>query len=261
MDSFSNAEQLVAAMPSITLDMLGNATLLNRIDSKFLVPAVDLPALLTACANDYHALSVDHQRVCRYETVYFDTPTLELYRAHHAGRTSRRKVRTRTYVDSAIRFLEVKVRSNTGRTVKHRVGVPVSETAPLTYLSRLTGDGLDGLLSSELEPVVTTRFRRITLVRHAAAERVTFDVALECLLGDATARYPGIVIAEVKQDRAGSSPALAALRAMRIREGSLSKYCIGVVALHPTARTNLLKAAYQRLVTLDRANFDFAHAV
>ena len=46
-------------------------------------------------------------------------------------------------------------------------------------------------------------------------------------------------------------PFLDALRAGWVRQGSLSKYCLGIAALAPEARTNRFRGALRRLETTD----------
>ena len=66
---------------------------MDRVDTKFLLPAVSAPGILASLADGYRVLEVSERRLSRYSTRYFDTPDLRLYHAHHAGRGRRYKVR------------------------------------------------------------------------------------------------------------------------------------------------------------------------
>ncbi|WP_230854391.1 VTC domain-containing protein [Arthrobacter terrae] len=83
--------------------------------------------------KDFRALEIGPRRVFEYESVYFDTPELEQFRAHRQGRRRRYKVRTRTYVDSGLCMFEVKFKGQRGQTVKHRMPYQLQDsfrTAP-----------------------------------------------------------------------------------------------------------------------------------
>ena len=84
----------------IALEDVGRAELPHRYDTKFAVPEGALANLLERCLGHYRILEVQGTRVAPYETVYFDTPALDLYHAHYERRFPRVKVRVRTYLDS-----------------------------------------------------------------------------------------------------------------------------------------------------------------
>jgi hypothetical protein len=72
--------------------------------------------------------------------------------------------------------------------------------------------------------------------------------------------YSGVVIAEMKQPRRVRSPFVEALRLAGVRPGSFSKYCMGVAALAPEARTNRFRGALRRLETTDGGGLTPSHA-
>ena len=63
---------------------------------------------------------IDGQRLTAYDTLYYDTLDLQMYLRHHDRQLRRQKIRVRTYVDSQLTFLEVKNKSNKGRTLQAR---------------------------------------------------------------------------------------------------------------------------------------------
>jgi hypothetical protein len=223
---------------------------MDRVDTKFLLPAALAGALLDACGGAYRALEVGGARLSRYETLYYDTGDLALYHAHHAGRGTRRKVRRRSYVDSDQHFLEVKLRTGRGRTRKARVALDGEAGAGIDgALDRLGDPALRelawGLAAATLRPVVRVDYRRLTLVRADGAERATLDAGVA--IADARGRvasFPHVVVVEVKQPRRDRSPLVDAIRALGVRRGGISKYCLGVASLEPAAKTN----RYERLL-------------
>ena len=238
-------QRLVARLAPVGLAELGGAALMERVDTKFLLPRERLLGVVRECALAYRVLEVAGTRLSRYETLYYDTDDLALYHAHHGGRATRRKVRCRTYVDSDRHFLEVKLRGNTGRTRKARVPVDAPAGADASALAHLTDAPLRELAGeldgASLRPVVRVDYTRLTLVRRDGAERVTLDLGLAVVGARGQASFPGLVVAEVKQARRGGSPLVDALRAFGVREGGLSKYCLGVATLEPGAKTNRFK--------------------
>jgi hypothetical protein len=160
--------------------------------------------------------------------LYFDTPDLDLYRMHDAARAIRHKVRSRAYVDSGLTFFEIKSKTNTHRTVKHRLATPeiVTELSPeaLSFVTAHLGRG-----SASLQPILSNDFLRVTLVDKRQTERLTLDLNIQFDCDGRTAVLPGIAIAELKQSGAGQGSAFGdAMRAARIGPSSISKYCAGV---------------------------------
>jgi hypothetical protein len=216
-----------------TLAALSAVSLLNRMDTKYLIPAAKLPGMLTALVQEYSILDLDGCREHPYRTVYFDTPDFALYHDHYADRGVRHKVRSRTYVDSGRSFFEIKTKTDTGRTVKHRF----ETAAPLTELTAAARALLAEHLPLEeqtLQPALRNDFRRITLIGLHTAERLTLDLGVQFEREGHSAVLPGVVIAELKQsgvDR--GSPFARLMQRRRIRPTSVSKYCIGVAMLQP----------------------------
>ncbi|MEX2528224.1 MAG: polyphosphate polymerase domain-containing protein [Gemmatimonadota bacterium] len=102
------------------LESLGEDSLMDRLDRKFLIPTCQVPLLLEECRWAYKVLEVEGQRLHPYFTTYLDTPDLHFYFQHHGGRARRQKVRIREYGATSHRFLEVKARTPNGRTLKTR---------------------------------------------------------------------------------------------------------------------------------------------
>jgi hypothetical protein len=242
-------------MRPITLGELGSAALMERTDHKYVLPLALLPDFLAACAPWYRVLDMDGVRQARYHTAYYDTPELAFYRAHLTGQSARRKLRVRTYADSALSFLEVKHRDNHGRTSKARVPVPAmtdTDAAPLDHLARLPAALAGDLRGADLRRVVASSYRRVTLVDAGCAERVTVDCDLAFAGDGRAAGYPTLVCVELKQPGRMPSAAREALRQLRVRPGPLSKYCVGVASVMPEVRANRLKPLLTRLTRLDR---------
>jgi hypothetical protein len=244
----ASVSRAAAEFESISLDQLGEAALMDRIDTKFLLPVAALGGVLERLGGRYRALEVNGRRLSRYNTRYFDTRDLKLYHDHHAGRAHRHKVRVRSYVDSETRFLEVKLKTNKSRTLKARRSLAQDTLSPMERLSAERFLGFAPSVSAaDLAESVVVDYSRLTLVRDDAPERITLDLMLTLTRRGRVHSYPGVAIAELKQDRRGGSPFEDAMRELRIRQGGLSKYCLGIASLEPAVKRNRFKEAMRRL--------------
>lgn len=231
----------------ITLAEMQEVKLLDRLDTKFTFRQDQLPALLDEMAAHYRLLEISGARTHRYETLYFDTDRLDLYARHHSGKYSRHKIRYRRYAGSGLCFFEVKTKNNKGRTVKQRIERPEIPGA-------ITGE--DGaLLEREtplkvgaFKPVMWVHFTRLTFVSKTAPERLTLDLDLSYQSESLQAGFPRLTIAEVKRDKFSSdSPFVRMMRARRIWQGSMSKYCFGIINLYPHVKMNRFKERMKQL--------------
>jgi hypothetical protein len=240
-DPLAAVARAAATLAPVGLDRLATAALMDRVDTKYLVPADRVAALLHEAGPAYRILEVEGRRLARYHTRYFDTEALALYHAHHRGRALRHKVRIRSYLDLGHRYLEVKRRANTGRTTKARVRLP-DGAAEADALAALAAEPLRALAPDDpahaLRPTVDVAYTRVTLVHLAAAERVTLDLLLTVRGRDGEATFPAVATVEVKQARRGHSAFADALRRAGGRAESLSKYCLAVATCDRRARSN-----------------------
>lgn len=234
--------EALAAFEPITLAQLDAATLLDRLEVKYVLPQRLLPSVLAGLSHAYRALWATDRPYSRYRTLYFDTDDLALYRRHHAGALDRYKVRTREYVDSHAAFLEVKHRLTGQRTVKTRV--PISAGTPeLPEQAAAFVAQACPYPAAELQARLWNAYTRITLVHRNRPERVTLDLALTFAWGATTTALPGIVVAEVKYlGYRQASEFIRLMRACRVRETGFSKYCMGVSLLYPDVKHNRFKA-------------------
>ena len=238
---------------TIGLDEMSAVKLMNRIDTKFLFPLSQLTELLERAKRDYRVQVVDGKPVAAYDSLYYVTRDLYMYTRHHDRQLRRDKVRARNYVDSDLAFLEVKHKSNKGRTKKRRVRIPTSDFADFKQnpeaVSFLRGEvpfAMDDLL-----PQLHTVFNRITLVNKEKTERLTLDVNLRfdnVQTGRKDALGPLVVI-ELKQDGLCHSRMKDLLLDFRIHPFKISKYCIGTMLTNPAAKHNRFN---QKLVRIKK---------
>src|SRR4051794_5581796 len=225
----------LARFGAISLDELdARAALQERVDHKYLVPAAAVSDALEALRDDHQALEIDSSRAFRYESVYFDTPRLDCFRAHVEDRRPRYKARTRLYADSGQCAFEVKLKRADGETVKESREHDPDERHHLTDAARELLAQVLGSAPAGLAPTLVTRFRRATLGHATEAERVTIDVGLELVRPDgerARLREPCAIV-ETKT-RTGEGRCDTQLRELGYEPISLSKYRTGVGLLCP----------------------------
>ena len=250
---------LLAAFAPIHLSEMGSVALQDRIDTKYILLERQLYAALALLAADYRVLDIDGVRLNHYRTLYFDSDDFALFRQHHAGRRDRYKVRSRSYVDSGLSFLEVKHKIGDNRTLKSRMATDA-------FMDELT-DGAGGFLHEHLpfdpatlRPQVWNEYTRITLVSLADCERVTLDLNLSFSAGGRAGSrppmaLPGLAIAEVKQDAINrNSPFVRCMRQLNRRPAGFSKYCAGVTLLHQEIKHNNFKPRLRAISKLLRGD-------
>jgi VTC domain len=238
------AAEAAALVDPIGLDeLLGLAELQTRVDRKYFVPADVFRRMIAELADELQVLDIDGRRGFGYESVYFDTPGLSTYRAHLQRRRQRFKARTRTYTDSGLCMFEVKLAGARGETVKQRVPYPAEHRAELTdealaHLGSALCEAYHQDLPLGLRPTLVTTYRRTTFVTRTGEARLTCDVGLVCRDDHHEVRDTGThVLVESKSSGRGSAPDRI-LRELGVRAASVSKYCVGVAALHPELPSN-----------------------
>ena len=248
---------LISKFDPISLDEMENVKLMNRIDTKYAVSLSMLPAILKASKADYYAQEIDGKRIATYDTMYYDTDTLDMYVRHHDRQLVRQKIRVRQYVESHLTFLEIKRKNNKGRTKKKRIAVPGFDIQAGTF-----GESKKELWSvedfiaaksryqwSELSPHLSTKFHRITLVNKAKTERLTIDMNLvwDNVITGESKTYDNLVIIELKRDGTAPSRMTDIMLDLRIHPLKISKYCIGTALTTPDIKKNRFKSKIRKI--------------
>jgi hypothetical protein len=254
----------VSTSASVTVDELTPISLAGldviaalhvRNDRKYVVDQATVDFLLGDLAADLRVLQIDGLRTFEYRSVYFDTPDFDLHHAAATGRRRRFKVRTRVYEDSGQAMLEVKTKDGRGRTVKERLDYHIDDSSLLTAEGRrflrmaLASSDVpvsDEVLSETwLEPVLTTAYRRSTIVHETSGTRATIDCALVCTATDGRSTSIDAMIVESKSPTA-SSPVDRWMWAHGHRPVKISKCSTGIAALYPTLPSNKWRRTLNR---------------
>ena len=229
----------------ITLEEMDSVKLMNRVDTKFLVGYNQLPVLLQKALDNYRIVEIDGRRLTHYTSVYFDTVETEMYMMHHNRKLNRCKVRMRSYINSGISFFEIKSKNNKGRTSKERFRIENDqfESMQLNEKENQFVSGATPFEASLLKPQIKNSFQRITLVDKNMTERVTLDLDLtyQNLSNGNNKSVDGLVIVEMKQNGANCSHFKEYLNELSILASSMSKYCLGMVLVNSTIKSNRFK--------------------
>ncbi len=252
--STSKLKELLSTFDPITLKEMDNVSLLDRLDTKYVFSQDTLLKALEQMKEHYRLLEVDGVRLNKYESLYYDTAGFDMYFRHYYGRANRYKIRSRKYVDSTLSFFEIKFKNNKGRTIKNRVRSNEIEQV-------ISGNSKELLTTktnyreNELKPVLWNNFTRMTFVSKYAAERLTIDINLHFKHEKKNVNYPGLIIAEVKHNKSSSfSPFIKLMKKMHIRQGSISKYCLGVISLYDSIKQNNFKRNIRTIKSICHEN-------
>lgn len=231
----------------ITLDEMDSVKLMDRMDVKYLIPLNLLPLVLHEAREFYKLLEINNERLCSYETLYYDTEDYKLYHSHQSGRLNRYKVRFRNYVGSNLSFFEIKHKNNKGRTLKTRIKQPnnfeeILNNEKAEFLEKTTP-----LSAVELKGNLMVNYKRMTLVNKTSKERLTFDLDLTFIKDQNEVIYNQLVVAEVKQEKLGASPIIDVFKKYNLRAGSISKYCLGVMSTDRDVKHNRFKTKFLHL--------------
>ena len=249
-----NVADAISKYTKHDLSDLKNSELMDRVDSKFLLPVDTLSHILASCNNFYSVLTIDDVNLFQYNNIYFDTANLDFYRSHHNRKLNRYKVRHRNYADVGSSFLEVKFKNNKGRTIKTRCASDDKPSAALISNARfLDSNGIEQ--SNSLIASQSCNYQRISLANDAQHERLTLDLNVNFInqLNNSNFENSYILsnfyIAELKQEKLNrQSPFYRLIREMAIRSKGFSKYCMGVsLTNNKHIKTNRFKANLMRL--------------
>lgn len=238
-EQLAKLHESLKAFPSIDLEGLNQAALLNRIDDKFVLPMKDLPEVMKELSTDYYILEIDGKRMHAYESFYMDTHEFQLYHNHHNKKAHRLKVRYRRYLDSGLLYFEVKAKVKGSRTDKVRLQLlEIPEELNQEQINMLSE--LDPQLEG-LEFKLKVYFSRITLMHKNGKERITLDVGVKFDNHKEVREYNDIVIAEVKREKSGfESPVLNSFRRRHYEDVPFSKYSTGI-AMMENVKNNAFK--------------------
>jgi len=228
----------------ISLNEMDNVKFMERTDNKYVFPFQKLADVLSEMVPYYRLLNINNVCNQTYNSLYFDTDDMTLYRKHYVGKPDRFKFRSRIYVDSEkLTFFEVKHKNNKGITNKKRIKIPEVHELLLDDENNFICNHSNINLTS-LKPKLWVNYKRLTFVNKFIPERLTIDTDLyyQKTNSDEKIYLPQFVIAETKHETNSEvSHFVRIIRKNGVREGSISKYCFGVYSLFDNVPKNNFK--------------------
>lgn len=245
---------LVEPFRSISLaELNAKADMLQRRDNKYVVSGRVLEQAMDELAQYFDILEIDGKRDFTYDTCYFDDAEHSSYFNHHQGRRIRCKVRMRKYVDAGLCFVEVKLKHKRGMTIKKRLRRPAATHGTMDDASRdFVDDCYRDLYGRDfgrtLEPALTMRYQRVTLVAKDGGERMTVDVGIVFEGSSGERRVDEQLFLVETKSRNANGIADKILRALHQHPtNSCSKYCVALAALDKVRKYNKFLVALRRL--------------
>ncbi|MBL4633596.1 MAG: VTC domain-containing protein [Kofleriaceae bacterium] len=209
--------------------LLRTRDLLTRREEKFVLPLSAVPEFLSLMSTNYHLLAIGQSIPAEdYETVYFDSSDLQLYR-RGLQTPPIHKVRLRRYGHRRLSFLEVKTKEENGDTSKVRMSHD--------YLSNTLRDidlhfiyNAIGACHFQLSPQIIVQYKRMTFLSVASMERMTIDFSIRYLQDMRAISLQDSVVIEIKRtDTEQHSAAECWLRDKNIRKSPFSKFTAGLL--------------------------------
>jgi hypothetical protein len=248
-------KDILDSFNSVRLEEMDKVRLMNRIDTKYLIPANRVPDLLNMMTGRYRVLEFNNDRISSYTTVYLDTPDYFFFNQHVTARTGRIKVRFRSYNSTGITFLEIKKKTKKNRTVKWRVENSLSGNACDESAIKFINTHIP-VNTELLKPVLSNNFKRITLAGFDIPERITIDIDMSfTALEGKSIELPLVAIVELKSEGiAARSPFSRIIRQISAYPTGFSKYCVGCAMLYDMPLKNILKS---KLLLLNRIENEY----
>ena len=220
-------DEILQSYKPITLEEIDTINLMDRIDTKFIVPISILYELLEV-VSDYYVLEINGFRNSLYDTTYFDTINYDMFMDHAYDIENRQKIRVRKYLCNDLKFLEIKTKVDEGRTLKKRIKVKhkgLKRKKNQEFIKEHSKYEL-----SVLQKSLRTKFERFTLVNPEKTERITIDTSLHFINKKMNKEVyvEDVAILELKRNKKQDSRIKAFLDEHDIKSIGFSKYCFGM---------------------------------
>jgi hypothetical protein len=239
----AKVEASLGRLMPVSLDALGSVSLMNRIEVKYLLNLSKVSSLIDLLADRYQALEIGERRLFPYSSTYMDTADSLFYCQHVRGQFDRFKIRYRLYESTDLSFLEVKKRTNKGRSIKWRIEKRADDGI---FDPQAKGfiEKHSPVTADSIRPVLINRFTRITLAGIESRERITidFNITFSDFNGNASFSFPWLAIVEFKKESyADSSYFRSIIKNVNAYPTAFSKYCVGSSLLNNALKKNVLK--------------------
>lgn len=226
---------VLQSFAAITLNQLNaQASLMNRIESKYLIHEQELWDLLKELQQDFHILEIGGAKVFTYDNIYMDTMGLDFYHAHNNGDLDRIKMRTRHYIESGLSYFEFKQKKGSMmRKFRYDIDIAqhgVLDTTAYEFMNDVYRSLYNENFAALVFPSLRTGYQRCTLVHKSTAEKITIDFnvsASQIREGSETFNLNNLVIVEFKAETKDSPTKEIFAKYGMLASKACSKYCLG----------------------------------
>ena len=249
LQSRKKPSSILTQFQTVSLADIANLAYHDRQESKFLIEKRELSKFLSFLQPSFSLLQIEDSLIQSYANLYYDTSDFDFFHIHHNRRGTRYKIRERYYINTDKAYFEVKHSNNKSRTLKTRM--PVNPTNIHEGKTQFLETNLPNTSRKyrNLQASLANQYKRITLVSRTGSQRLTIDLGLEFSkpYSQDKQRLPNLVIIELKEERNAGSSFTPIKRAMRLKQGSFSKYCVGCSLLYPKLKQNRFKPLLRKL--------------
>ncbi len=218
----------------ITLSQLNaQASLMARVESKYLIHEKDIGALLKDLKENFFVLEIDWHNLFSYDNVYMDTKEYDCYHDHHQKKYSRIKMRTRHYLESGLTYFEFKYKE---WSVLHKYRYDIQkhqhghmDAASYEFVNDIYSSFYNKPFEKLVFPSVKTSYQRCTFCSKTSAEKITIDFNLafhQMRWEQETYHVPNLVIVEYKSETKKSTTSQLIEDHSVIPVSSCTKYCL-----------------------------------
>ncbi len=228
------------------LGEFGDDRFAERSDRKFPCHVSEIPEVIADLDSDYDLIVPDGSDISEIHSIYFDTEDFQFFHDHHRGRRRRMKLRFRKYPGTQTSFFEIKRKNLKGKTLKERILTDYNAKSINKDLKRFLRDnGVENL--EDLQRVLDVSYRRISFISKDRTERFSIDFEVLFNADEREGSFGELAVFEVKQERISTSPIVKKLRSKKIREASVSKYCLSLSQLRKHLKANRFKPTLRNL--------------
>lgn len=219
----------------ITLSQLNTqASLMDRVESKYLIHEKDIWALLKDLKENFYILEIDGNKMFSYDNVYMDTKEYDCYHDHHQKKHKRIKMRTRWYKESDLCYFEFKYKE---WSVLHKYRYDIEkhqhghlDATAYTFINDIYSSFFGKEFWKLVFPSIKTTYQRCTFCSKTSAEKITIDFNLafhQIRWSDEIYNVPNLVIVEYKSEHKDSTTAQMIEDHKVTAVRSCTKYCLG----------------------------------
>lgn len=236
-----------------------NASMLERIDNKYVVNQQVLGLAIPQLAERFDILEIGDRRNFTYDTCYFDDAEFRSYFDHHQSRYRRIKVRMRKYLDADLCFVEIKLKDKRGMTVKKRLKYDPARFGTLDdsaedFIRETYAAQYRRAFPHAIARNLDMRYQRMTLVGKDSGERMTIDNGMRFFMnGGERMVDPSLFIIEAKSAKGNGAADRILRRLHQHPTKHVSKYCTGLASMREGTKHNNFRRALKKLGLLDSA--------